>query len=105
MITYLLTFFEIVLEARRGDFHRHMSKVALIGSGIASYLEFGDIWHWILIRFVIFDLSIGWLREGNPFYLGKTSLYDLFLKQFNKWLLLFLRVAALTFLIYYEKII
>ncbi len=107
MIYLLAIWAELVYEVRNGDKHE-LSSVVVLCSLIALSVLYGG-WEGGLIylglRFALFDISFAYLRGHNWDYLGNTSTYDQVLKNINRWVLLAFRVAAITTVLYYERII
>lgn len=107
---YLLLIIELIHEARYGDKHdlnsvvrlAFMFLIANLWGVLQSEIYLAAIY--VLVRFAIFDISIAILRGHEWYYLGNTSAYDRFLKKFNRYLLLSLRVVAITTALIYEFI-
>jgi small-conductance mechanosensitive channel len=107
---WLLLLIELIDETINGDKHDFNSFLRLLGMFLIANLwgllmgSFVYGVFYVLARFAIFDISIALLRGHSWDYLGTTSKYDLFLKKFNRYLLLALRVVCILIVLYYEFI-
>lgn len=93
IISYIaFVFLEVFVDLHFGDKHDKKSYLILTAKLLlmtALGLMQGYPWgiaYYLGLRLLLFDISIGYLLTGNPFYLGTTSRWEIAKRRIFDWI-------------------